>query len=81
MTDKFGFTLVKKSFEELGARAKQLPDEEAEAAWKECQSKLNISSELSKRALYSAIKNLFEKSESVLESGYFGEKCLENPMI
>ena len=45
MTDKFGFTLVKKSFEELGARAKQLPDEEAEAAWKEWQSKLNVSSE------------------------------------
>ena len=75
MTDKFGFTLVKKSFEELGARAKQLPDEEAEAAWKEWQSKLNVSSELSKRALYSAIKVYIavkqevEKDESIKAVG------------
>ena len=26
------------------------------------------------------VKSLFEKSESVSERGYFGEKCLENPM-
>ena len=56
MTDKFGFTLVKKSFEEMGARAKQIPDEEAQAVWNEWRSKLNISDELSKRALHSAIK-------------------------
>jgi len=56
MTDKFGFTLVKKSFEEMGAKAKQIPDEEAEAVWRNWQSKLNISDELSKRALHSAIK-------------------------
>jgi hypothetical protein len=63
MTDKFGFTLVKKSFEEMGSRARQIPDEEAGAAWRDWQSRLNIkhqtsnvSDELSKRALYSAIK-------------------------
>jgi len=56
MTDKFGFALVKKSFEEVGAKAKQIPDEEAEAVWRGWHSKLNISDELSMRAVYSAIK-------------------------
>jgi hypothetical protein len=35
MKDRFGVTIVKRSFRELGARAKTIPDAEAEAAWKQ----------------------------------------------
>ncbi len=33
LKEKFGFTIVKKSFRELGARAKALPDDLADQAW------------------------------------------------
>ncbi len=33
MMDKFGITLLKKSFKEFGAKAKQIPDTEAKAVW------------------------------------------------
>lgn len=33
MMDKFGITLVKKSFKEFGARAKEIPDAEAKTVW------------------------------------------------
>jgi len=35
MKDKFGVTIVKRSFRELGARAQAIPDTEAEAAWQQ----------------------------------------------
>ena len=71
MLDKFGITIVKKSFKKLGAEAKQIPDQEAEPVWKDWQSRLNIGSEVSKRALYSAlkvyiaVKRELEKDESI----------------
>ncbi|MCZ7635778.1 MAG: hypothetical protein M5U12_06870 [Verrucomicrobia bacterium] len=34
MRERFGVTILKRSFRELGARARALPDELAEAAWK-----------------------------------------------
>jgi L-fucose isomerase-like protein len=34
MMDKFGITLLKKSFKEFGAKAKEIPDAEAETVWK-----------------------------------------------
>lgn len=37
MKDRFGVTIVKRSFRELGARAKTIPDAEAEQAWKQRQ--------------------------------------------
>lgn len=37
MMQKFGITLVKKSFRELGDEAKQIPDSDAEAVWREWQ--------------------------------------------
>lgn len=37
MKDRFGVTIVKRSFRELGARAKTISDAEAEAAWKQRQ--------------------------------------------
>jgi len=53
MMDKFGITLVKKSFKELGAAAKAIPDAEAETVWQEWQLDING---LSRQQLNSAIK-------------------------
>jgi hypothetical protein len=55
MFDKFGITIQKKSFKELGQRAKAFPDEEAEAVWDEWKSRLPIGG-ISRRALNSALK-------------------------
>ncbi len=53
MKKKFGITLIKKSFKQFGAQAKQIPDREAEEVWK----KWNLKTEsVSDRALKSAIK-------------------------
>lgn len=53
MMDKFGITLLKKSFKEMGAAAQQIPDTEAEAVWKEWQLP---TPGLSQRQLNSAVK-------------------------
>jgi L-fucose isomerase-like protein len=37
MMQKFGITLVKQSFRELGEEAQQISDSEAEEAWRECR--------------------------------------------
>ena len=55
MQDKFGVTIEKRSFEQLAADAKAVPDSQAEAVWQEWQFKLNIG-DISKRALLSALK-------------------------
>jgi len=55
MQEKMGVTVVKKSFRELGAAAKQIPDQSAEAAWKAWQSRLTIGN-MPQRALFSALK-------------------------
>ena len=55
MQEKMGVTVVKKSFRELGAAAKQIPDQAAEAAWKIWQPRLTIGN-MSQRALFSALK-------------------------
>jgi hypothetical protein len=55
MLNNFGISIVKKSFKALGAAAKQIPDQEAEAVWNEWQSRLNIGS-IPQRALLSALK-------------------------
>lgn len=53
MQDRFGVTLVKKSFARLGAEAKQIPDAEAEACWRGWQ----LSTEgLNRRNILSAVK-------------------------
>jgi hypothetical protein len=53
MRQKFGVTIVKKSFRELGARAKQIPDAAADEAARERQVP---ASGMSPRALRSALK-------------------------
>ncbi len=54
MLDRFGLTIEKKSFKQLGAEAQQIPDGEAWAVWEDWRSRLRVS--LSERALLSALK-------------------------
>lgn len=53
--DKFGIQIEKKSFKEMGARAQQRPDAEAEQIWAEWQDRLNLGS-ISDRQRNSALK-------------------------
>ncbi len=55
MLDKFGITIERRSFREMGAEAKALPDAQAAAVWDEWRSKLNIA-EMPQQSLYSALK-------------------------
>jgi L-fucose isomerase-like protein len=55
MQEKFGLAVVKKSFRELGAAAKEIPDRQAQAAWQPWQSRLMIGA-ISTQALLSAVK-------------------------
>ncbi len=55
MFDKFGIQIVKKSFRQLGADAKQIPDGEASAVWEQWQPHLSIG-DIPERALLSALK-------------------------
>jgi hypothetical protein len=52
MMAKFGITLVKKSFKEFGARAKRIPDAEAEAVWRNSPYKTEVPT----KSLHSALK-------------------------
>ena len=53
--ERFGVTIVKKSFKQMGAEAKAIPDREAEEAWKGWKGpKLDV--DLSPKALNSAVK-------------------------
>ncbi len=53
MKEKFGISIVRKSFKEFGERAKQIPDREAEEEWKKCH---RTTEGVSTRALHSAMK-------------------------
>jgi hypothetical protein len=55
MQEKFGVTIVKESFQELGAEAKAIPDAQAEAAW---HSRSVPTEGLAHRNLLSAVKIL-----------------------
>jgi hypothetical protein len=70
MLDKFGITIVKKSFREMGSAAKQIPDQEAEAIWTQWQTRLNIGpiphrALLSALKIYMAVKRELEQDESI----------------
>ncbi len=78
MFEKFGITIVKKSFKEFGAAAKLIPDDEAEAVWAQWQSRLNIG-EMPRRALLSALKMyiaLKREVEQDVTIGGVGINCL-----
>jgi len=55
LQEKFGVTVVKKSFQEMGARAQDIPDAEAEAAWQPWKGRVPLGA-ISRRALLSAVK-------------------------
>ena len=55
MLNRFGITIEKRSFRQLGMEAKALPDSEAEQIWAEWQSRLNIGP-MPDRSLFSALK-------------------------
>lgn len=55
MQDKFGLRIEKRSFRELGAAAKEIPDEEAKKVWADWQSEIPIGN-ITEKALLSAIK-------------------------
>jgi L-fucose isomerase-like protein len=76
MMDKFGITLVKKSFSELGARAKQIPDQAAEQVQQTWQINTGgISDRQLKSALkvYIALKGELEQDPAI---GGIGINCL-----
>ncbi len=78
MFEKFGITIVKKSFKEFGAAAKLIPDDEAEAVWAQWQSRLHIG-EMPRRALLSALKMyiaLKREVEHDVTIGGVGINCL-----
>lgn len=72
MKDQFGVTILKRSFRELGARAKSLPDAEAEQAWKGHQVPIDglagkpLNSALK---LYLAVKRDLDHDESIRAVG------------
>lgn len=55
MFDKFGVTLIKKSFKEMAAKAKEIDDEAAEKVWDEWKDRLNLGA-ISTRQRNSALK-------------------------
>ncbi|MBL8154496.1 MAG: hypothetical protein JNM70_09950 [Anaerolineae bacterium] len=55
MFEKFGIQIVKKSFQEMGAAARQIPDAEAEAVWDAWRDRLNLG-HISERQRNSALK-------------------------
>ena len=76
MIDKFGITLVKKSFKEMGAAAKAIPDSEADQVWEEWALPTGG---ISKEQVWSAIKvYICLKQELAADSqiGAIGINCL-----
>ena len=55
MFDRFGITIERRSFRMLGQAAGEIPDEEAQATWKQWEGRLNIG-DISPRSLMSALK-------------------------
>lgn len=55
MVEKFGIQIVRKSFQEMGAAARQIPDTEAEAVWDDWRDRLNLG-HINERQRNSALK-------------------------
>lgn len=66
MFDKFGVTLVKKSFKEMAAKAKAISDEEAEDTWEEWKDRLNLG-QITTRQRNSALKVYLQLLEELKE--------------
>ena len=76
MLEKFGVSIVKQSFKELGEQAKTIPDHEADAAWRTRQiptSGLSTPAVRSAFKLYLAVRREMERYANV---GAVGINCL-----
>ena len=74
MHDKFGLTIVKRSFEELGARAQSIPDSEAKEEWERWRDRVPLGdigerATLSALKLYRAVRDDIESEHNVLAVG------------
>jgi len=74
MRDVFGLTIVKRSFEDLGARAKAIPDDAARDEWERLRGTVPLG-EITERAtlsalkLYRAVRDDLDAEEGVLAAG------------
>jgi len=66
MFDKFGVTIVKKSFKELGQKAKAISDEAAEQTWDEWEDRLNLGA-ITEKQRNSALKVYLQLVEELKE--------------
>jgi hypothetical protein len=74
LVERFGVTIIKKSFKELGARAQGIPDAEAITVWEKWKNRLpigNISEKARNSAikLYLAVKDELDKDQSIRSVG------------
>jgi hypothetical protein len=74
MLDKYGVTLEKRSFEKMGAEAKQIADEAAESAWEEWKDRLpmgNVKQKQRNSALkvYLKLKQALDEDRSIKAVG------------
>jgi hypothetical protein len=74
MQDKIGLTVEKKSFRDLGATAKEIPAQQAQAAWESWQPRLDVSgissqALLSAMKIYLAVKNQIARDPSIQAVG------------
>ncbi len=67
MMEKFGVTIVKRSFKEMGAAAKMIPDAAAEAVWRDWQWDTAVSNRqlLSAVKIYMTVKQALEQDPSI----------------
>ena len=74
--DRFGLTIVRKSFRELGAAAKAIPDDQAEEVWKQRQSPtagISRPATLAAVKLCMAVKQDLDRDQAI---GGAGINCL-----
>ncbi|HJW90179.1 MAG TPA: hypothetical protein VJ436_06030 [Anaerolineales bacterium] len=74
MRDKFGVTVVKKSFQDLATRAKEILDADAKAAWQLWNDRIplgamSLRSLLSAVKIYLAVKDELDQDPSVIAAG------------
>ncbi|WP_420645057.1 hypothetical protein [Candidatus Leptofilum sp.] len=67
MMEKFGVTIVKKSFKEMGAKAKEIPNAQAEEVWKRWEWPTAITNQqlLSAIKIYMMVKKELENDPSI----------------
>ncbi len=74
MLDKFGVTIERRSFREMGAAAKALPDSAAEAVWEAWKDRLSLEhmpdrSRLSALKVYLVLKRALDEDSSIRGMG------------